>query len=187
MILDLSAPVRDARDLSLLHELLSPLIGQPFHKVEADYGGEMTLHLGEPQPYRLPRLADERKGSWIVGTRGSDWQLLLRNPPALVTPRRGTENGDLAAAEQFVNPRLSGQFVTSVDVAAPSEPEANRRIWLTIGFGDGSTFSVLPTAGHDGDPPVADWELFTPFGMYLTCGPGASWSYLPSGRNEAAP
>jgi Family of unknown function (DUF6188) len=45
---------------------------------------------------------------------------------------------------------------------------------LTIGFSDGSEFTVLPD--HEGaDDDLEAWELFTPEGLVLTYGPRGRW------------
>jgi hypothetical protein len=63
---------------------------------------------------------------------------------------------------------------------------------LSLGFSDQSRLMLrpLPAGLDNGDPddfpPVADWELFTPFKRYLRVGPGSKWAYLPSMGEEKA-
>ncbi len=44
---------------------------------------------------------------------------------------------------------------------------------LTIGFSDGSTFTVTPDAEEDDD--AEHWELFTPDNLFLAQGPIGRW------------
>src|SRR5437764_1108016 len=74
-------PVESSRDLTLLNRLLSALVGQPFLKAKRSYGGELMLHFGGPVPYTSPKLAGEKKGAWILGTRASGWGLSLPSIP----------------------------------------------------------------------------------------------------------
>ena len=53
-------------------------------------------------------------------------------------------------------------------------------VGLTLEFGDGSRFVVIPDDQPDDGTPLADWELFTPYDRYLACGPGPVWSYQRS-------
>ena len=71
MIIDLGKQVTESRDSKLLNGILRMLIGLPCLKVELSYGDELTAHFGFPLAYNHPRLADEFKGAWILGTRGS--------------------------------------------------------------------------------------------------------------------
>jgi hypothetical protein len=47
---------------------------------------------------------------------------------------------------------------------------------LTIGFSDGTAFTVTPIPDDDADA-IENWELFTPDGMLLTYGPRGRWRY----------
>lgn len=196
MIIDLKQEVKASQDIHFLQGLLHALVGQRCLKVELSYGGELMLHLGEPQPYAHPKLADETKGAWILGTRASWWRLLLNNPPLLI------EEGDLDG--ELVEKKTGSLSGTSVVAVEPnllplhgvgavrhwgpgtSVPTPQSGVVLVVRFSDGSSLVVTPTGELEQEPPVADWELFTPYHMYLTCGPGPAWSYLRSDVATAA-
>ena len=84
VVIDLKTEVPGSQDLGLLAAMLDMLVGQRCLKAELSYGEELMLHLGAPVPYSHPKLADETKGSWILGTRASRWSLLLSRPPLLI-------------------------------------------------------------------------------------------------------
>ena len=71
VIIDLKTEVIQSRDLRLLMAMLDVLVGQRCLKIEVSYGEELMVHLGAPVAYSHPKLADEAKGSWILGTRAS--------------------------------------------------------------------------------------------------------------------
>jgi hypothetical protein len=45
---------------------------------------------------------------------------------------------------------------------------------LTIGFADGTSFTISPV-WDEGDDAIEDWELFTPENLVLTYGPRGRW------------
>lgn len=189
IIIDLKSEVKQSSDLGRLEAMLGTLIGQRCLKVELSYGEELMLHLGTPMPYSSPKLADEAKGSWIIGTRASRWNLLLSKPPLLIASdvraAAVAENGKpQEAAPEEVEKKaepLIGRTVIAVkpERLPPGGPSAGG-VGLTLEFGDGSRFVVIPDDHADDGTPLADWELFTPYDMYLACGPGPVWSYARS-------
>jgi hypothetical protein len=60
-----------------------------------------------------------------------------------------------------------GKTITDAGLDAPSGR-------LTFGFSDGSTLTVSPIAGVEGDD-LENWEIFTPDGFVLDYGPGDRW------------
>jgi hypothetical protein len=70
--------------------------------------------------------------------------------------------------------------------ATPFLDELSGGFGLSLGFSDQSRLILrpLPVEVNNGEPdnlpPIADWELFTPFGRYLQAGPGRQWAYLPT-------
>ncbi|MCE9532074.1 MAG: hypothetical protein K8T89_13260, partial [Planctomycetes bacterium] len=161
-----------------LNTILQLLLGLPCLKMEFTYCDELYIHFGLPVPYRHPRLKDEMKGSWILGSRGSKWKFSVGEPPRLVSSEILTADAILRAEELFQ--RLAGSQVLEVIASPHAIPtESEPGISLLVQFRDGSTLSIVPTADPD-QTGLADWELFTPFGMYLTCGPGQTWSFLRS-------
>ena len=119
----------------------------------------------------------------------SRWNLLLSEPRLLIAsnvrPPAVTENGmPHEAAPEEVEKKaapLIGRTVITVkpEWIPPGGPPAGG-VGLTLEFGDGSRFVVIPDDQADDGTPLADWELFTPYDMYLVCGPGPVWSYLRS-------
>ncbi len=189
VIIDLKSEVKQSSDLVFLEALLGALVGQRCLKVELSYGEELMLHLGTPVPYSSPKLADETKGSWILGTRASWWTLLLSGPPLLIVTSGEQSNGLTGGTTPQALPKeieqraesLIGCTVITVKPEWPF-PQASYSggVGLVLEFGNGSRLAIFPDDGPDNGTPLADWELFTPYDMYLVCGPGPVWSYLPS-------
>jgi hypothetical protein len=185
MIIDLKQEVKESRDLRFLEALLGALVGQRCLKAELSYGGELMLHVGDPVPYAHPKLADEQKGTWILGTRASWWSLLLNDPPFLIE-----SNGlDPGPPEPTLTPddveKKARQLIGSTVVLAepdlhPVRGALHRGIALFVEFSNRSRLAVVPNGEADEENSLADWELFTPYHMYLTCGLGPVWSYLRS-------
>jgi hypothetical protein len=63
--------------------------------------------------------------------------------------------------------QLSGKTVVRAHVD-------DRSRVLTIGFSDGTTFTVTPIPDDDEDA-IENWELFTPDGLVLRFGPWGRW------------
>ena len=194
VIIDLKNAVKESRDLRLLEAMLGALVGQHCLKVELSYGDELMVHLGAPVPYSSPKLADETKGAWILGTRTSHWNLLLSGPPLLIVTNGEPSNGLTVDAPQQTPPEeveqkaesLMGCTVMAVKPEWPF-PQASYSggVGLVVEFSNGSRLAVIPDDGPDDGTPLADWELFTPYDMYFMCGPGPVWSYRRS--DVAAP
>ena len=188
VIIDLKTEVIQSRDLRLLMAMLDVLVGQRCLKIEVSYGEELMVHLGAPVAYSHPKLADEAKGSWILGTRASRWSLFLSQPPLLIA-----SNGRLVTEVGAGSPRetppsevekkaepLIGCTVAMVKPEWRLPTASLGGVALVLEFGDGSRLTVNPDDEPDDRTALADWELFTPYDMYLVCGPGAVWSYLRS-------
>jgi hypothetical protein len=62
---------------------------------------------------------------------------------------------------------LAGKTVVSADLDEPGGK-------LTIGFSDGTTFTVTPIPDEE-DDAIENWELFTPEGLVLSYGPWGRW------------
>lgn len=187
MIIDLTKDVQASNNTDLLAGLLSMLVGQPCVKAEFSYGGEFKFHFGGPVPYKHPKLADKKKGAWVLGVRASKWRLLLLNPPLLIeidwpeelkTATRSSQwkarpPVDEAEVEKATS-RLVGQMVMDVQPMP-----FTLGVGLQIVFADGSNLVICPNPEEDEDPePLADWELLTPYRARLQVGPGVSWRYL---------
>jgi hypothetical protein len=188
IVIDLKSEVKRSADLHFLEAMLGALAGQRCLKVELSYGEELMLHLGAAVPYSNTKLADETKGSWILGTRASRWSLFLSQPPLLIAsngqPLAQATNGATPETppeevEKKADP-LIGCTVVVVKLEWPLSQASAGGVGLVLEFSDGSRLTVLPDDEADNKTPLADWELFTPYDMYLTCGPGPVWSYARS-------
>ncbi|HBI43338.1 MAG TPA: hypothetical protein DDY78_10850 [Planctomycetales bacterium] len=190
IVIDLKSEVKQSADLHLLEGILGALLGQRCLKVELSYGEELMVHLGDPVPCSSPELADETKGSWILGARASRWTLLLHDPPVLIASN-GQPFADAESAghqetlplevEKRAEPLIGCNIVTAKAKCIFPEIPGCGGIALLLEFNDGSHLTVLPDDEADDDEtPLADWELFTPYDMYLACGPGPVWSYARS-------
>jgi hypothetical protein len=195
--IDLKETERDSSDLARLASMLEVLAGQRCLKVDFDYGPELMLHVGTPIPYSHPRLKGEQKGSWILGTRASRWQLLLGGSGLLIQtgppepflplmPPTGVDVRPISPEEVEKKTGLLSGFLILSASPFPTQSKKGMGFGVAIEFGDGSRLLVVPTEEPD-DPrePLADWELFTPFHTYLRVGPGVIWSKLPSNGSEA--
>jgi hypothetical protein len=209
MILDLTKPIEPSADPAVLHALLTALLGQRCLKADMSYGGELMLHIGEPVPYRHPKLADEQKGSWILGTRASGWRLLLNEPAVLIESGwfpdpwkdliSGEGGGDAGGMAERSPLNLNGEqieektrllagrtILAARTVRLPLPLPVAWGIGLIIEFEGGSSLAVVPSPEPDeGDDLLADWELFTPYRTYLRVGPGPVWAYLRSDASLA--
>ncbi len=81
----------------------------------------------------------------------------------------GTWEADYSPADPEA---LLGKFVTSAEVDGRSGV-------LTVGFADGSAFTVAPVLDEDDD--VEHWELFTPEDAVLVQGPIGRWKLRSAG------
>jgi hypothetical protein len=84
---------------------------------------------------------------------------------------------------------------TPVVTATPALEDNTGGIGLPRGFANQSRLMVRPSSQTSEDeddrsaglPPIADSELFLPFGRYRRVGPGRCWEYLPSLGDGDAP
>jgi hypothetical protein len=66
-----------------------------------------------------------------------------------------------------------GKTVVSARIDGPAEN-------LTIGFSDGTSFTITPV-WDGGDDAIENWELFAPDNLVLTCGPRGRWQTIGAG------
>jgi len=184
--------------------------GQPFLAFEFTYGDELTLHLGQRISYVSAKLKGLYRGSYIVGTRASDWFLfssvknailygsegyLPRMPFFLVGNQTSTFlsqvedaiNKDPAVAKEeletgsFIQP---GTRVLSVD-AFHAQGRRGSAYGLSLLLSDNSWLRILPDSARRRSAKgqeIADWEVFLPNGEHLSAGPGEEWSHSPPKR-----
>jgi hypothetical protein len=177
-------------DLSGLHVHLAQLIGERFRFVRFTYGDESTLHFGDLEPARHPKLKGKLYGAFMAGLRASPWILKSGSVPLVV-------NGGvlLDASKAELGTPLDKRDLESrkiiepgslVLTAVPFLVQPVDGFGLQLRFSDGSLLSVHPTIPEpdepeeEGLPELADWELFTPRGL-LSAGPGRKWSFEPKG------
>src|SRR5436305_1312348 len=82
--IDLQTVQQKSTDPVALQMVLQQLIGQPFLQLRFSYGDELNLHFGQPREYSSPKMKHLIKGSYILGTRASNWHLRPSAPPMLI-------------------------------------------------------------------------------------------------------
>jgi len=168
--------------------MLDVLLGQRCLRLELAYPGELVLHAGDPLAYSPPSPSGQKKGSWRLGMLASWWRLVLADPPYIIRtePIQPDQAGESSTNPREVEDKASqliGMTIVAVEPTLyPLRREPHIGIGLLVGFSNGSRLAVIPNdeADEDNDDPLPDWELFTPFHMYLKVGPGWTWSYLRS-------
>jgi hypothetical protein len=181
---------------------LEVLLGQPFLKFTFSYGDELCIHFGQPRSYVLPRFGQKTEGSYIIGTRASNWQFLSSvrktvicgidgpdpdmplppRPQALLPLEYGPVSKKDMLELDFVQ---RGAKVASVDVFK-TEPKGVPGYGFSLAFSDHSFFWLFPNPTEEDDEldvELADWEVFMP-GMHLGVGPGEKWSCTPSRKSS---
>lgn len=155
-MIDLRKEVRESEDWEELQEIVSSMVGETLLNVRMSYGDELALHFGQPVPA-------------IMSTRG-EWVLRLRDCVC-------DFEGDLYN-------RLSDSQPVTVTGVTLLRTEGEMIFNMSLGNGVTLRFTNtivedLQRADDDFDP-LANWELFTPYGTYLRVGPGFVWSLLPA-------
>ena len=190
---DIQESVED--DLTGLGLYLQQLVGEPFLFFRESYGGELTIHFGIPKERKSRKLTNRVRGSYVLSVRGSLWMmiavekriLVLSDPPKQMP---AAELKKLSAIDIEKSPpvRPGSQLVW----ALPHVDDLSGGIGLALGFSDQTRFIIRPEPPYSEDansddedlPEIADWEMYTPIGRYLTVGPGQKWAYLPSTKEE---
>lgn len=153
-------------DTESLITLTSRLVGQRCAAVEPGYADELTLHFGNLKSCPLPRGGQCKEGDWILGTRGTRWQVSNSIGAVVASSEEPDETCSSGACV------LEGKTVTEAKVLEHS-------LGLLLVFGSELILAILP-GGNDDDEDVAYWELFTPQKMLLEVGPRGKWSYVSS-------
>jgi hypothetical protein len=192
-------------EMNGLWAYLQLAVGQPFRFLRSSYADEVTLHLGAEVPPVAPKrtpipLKLKPRGSYVLTFRGSAWMihshagmvilaspLMLPAPPFPMPslPTSGIWQPVTLEELERVPPITPGAFLLH---AFPYQDDFTQGFGLVLGFSDRSSVNLRPTpeetsaAGEQELPPIADWELFTPYGRYLRVGPGQKWAYEPSGQ-----
>jgi hypothetical protein len=156
--------------------LLSRLVGEPFLFARRSYGDELVLHFGEHRA-DPPRVIKGREWRYEYGT----YSLHLRGSEWVATGAAGTrDSSTIADGPPAIDlPVAAGSRVTVVLPFPVDRPDVTG-FCLRVELSDDSTLVVTPTPDDEPDatapdgtplPPLADWELHTPFGN-LVVGPG---------------
>ena len=182
-----------ADDLTGLGMYLQQLVGEPFLFFRESYAGELTMHFGMPKQRNSPKLKNRVRGSYVLTLRGSLWMMIAVEKKTLVLsdPPKQLAAADLkrlSAIDLEKSPliRPGSQLLWVL----PHADDLSGGIGLALGISDETRFVVRPEPpqleAEDSDdgslPEIADWELYTPIGRYLTVGPGQKWAYLPSAK-----
>jgi hypothetical protein len=75
MTANLIKNINQPSDLEQIIQIISGVIGESCWKVSLSYGDELTLHIGERIPYVQKSMVGKEKGSWILGTRATQWRI----------------------------------------------------------------------------------------------------------------
>ena len=102
-------------DLRGLQAVVDQLRGVTCWRTRCRYGDELVLDLGAPRPYRHPLLSGRERGTWVLGTRASSWDV------------EGPSSGD----------ELEGARVSGAEVGFAS-------LELTLRFDNGAVLRVAP-------------------------------------------
>ncbi len=162
MTTNLAQQTLTSSDLGAIHTIVDQLLGETCWQAKFSYGDELTLHFGDWVSYAQPSMANLEKGSWILGTRGTSWQL-SRASHCIVNSDATPE-----IMREYVR-QIEGLALTALDINYPS-------LWLILTFGERLQLSILPCLADD-EYELPYWELFTPEQSVLKVGSRLTWSY----------
>ncbi len=150
-----------AKDLEHLKEITNGIIGEICWRASLSYGDELRLHIGAKIPYSQKSMVGKEKGSWILGTRATEWRIESATF-ALTTSDEDSE---------IIRKKVQAIENTTITVFETNYPDLS----LIVLFSNGCKLTLLP------DPENFElpfWELFTPYRMFLKVGPDPIWSYI---------
>ncbi len=156
--------INQESDLDKLIEITREMLGEPCWQASLSYGDELCLDVGEKIPYSHKKMVGFYTGSWMFGTRGTEWR--LESPSGIIT----TSAEEPEIFKQKVK-AVEGTTITAFETSYPD-------LVLTVGFSNGCKLLVFPDLADDFD--LSYWELFTPHNMLLTLEPGGIWTYTRS-------
>jgi len=160
---NLTQNVTQLTDLNRLKQLVHGILGEVCWRINLSYGDELNLHIGAKIPYVRKAMIGQEKGSWILGSRETPWNLSFQSDTVV------TSNTPSEVLREKVRV-IENTTVIGFEVAYPS-------LALAITFSNDHQLVVSPNL-EDCDLPY--WELFTPDHMLLKVGPGAIWSCVRS-------
>lgn len=150
-------------DIREIAEITMRVFLQICWKANLSYADELSLHIGSRIPYPQKSMAGKEKGEWILGTRGTPWQ--LKSGGKIITNFDENSENIRQKIKEIENIHISW-FVPTTELG------------FNIGFHNGYQLILTPEADDDSGLPY--WEMFTPEDMVLKVGPNAIWSYTPS-------
>ncbi|MGG6270130.1 hypothetical protein ACQ4M3_33920 [Leptolyngbya sp. AN03gr2] len=169
MTLETAHRIGTVQDLTQPLELANRLVGETCWQASFSYGDELNLHFGERIPYSHPKLVGQSKGSWILGSRGTNWQ--LESPLGILI----TSEASREEMEAEVK-KIEGSTVTKLEIGFP-------QLDLILSFDHQLCLKILPTS-EDDEYNLAYWELFTPDHHLLEVRPRMTWVYKSSVKSE---
>ncbi|OCR02618.1 hypothetical protein BCD67_12685 [Oscillatoriales cyanobacterium USR001] len=149
-------------DLEKLTEIITDIIGETCWEARMSYGDELCLEIGARIPYQHKKLAGKEKGSWMLGTRGTDWTLESSTKEIITNSKEAPE-----VFKEKVKV-IENTTITTFETFYPD-------LILTVEFSNGCQLKIFPDLEDDFD--LSYWELFTPYNTLLTLEPGAIWTY----------
>ncbi|MFB2892104.1 hypothetical protein ACE1CI_04060 [Aerosakkonemataceae cyanobacterium BLCC-F50] len=147
-------------DIREIAEITMKVFLQICWKATLTYGDELSLHIGAKIPYSQKSMAGKEKGEWIVGTRGTPWQLKSEGE-TIANSEEDAEN---------IREKIRAIENNHISWFVPT-PE----LGFNMGFSNGYELILIPEIEDDSGLPY--WEMFTPEAMVLKVGPNAIWSY----------
>jgi hypothetical protein len=138
-----------------LQQRVGGLIGQPFSGARTSYGDELRLTFG---------TGVEPTSRWRLGTRTAKW-ILLGEVGVLARDADGPAGLHAFAA-------LTDARIAALDIT-PSDRT------LTLVFGTGHRFVLLPNKPHRSKDDLDLWELFSPHGWWLAVRRDGSIDLIP--------
>ncbi|MBC6421477.1 MAG: hypothetical protein GDA38_07885 [Hormoscilla sp. SP12CHS1] len=168
----MSIPVKVQRrtifnDLEGVKEITQLIVGETCWRAIMSYGDELVLHAGARIPYSQKSMVGKEKGSWILGTKITEWQLECKGEMLFSSQSLPEMRDEIHVIE--------GTKITAFEIST--------ELGLTVEFSNGCQLKLFPNEQDDSDLPY--YELFTPDRMVLKVGKGASLSYLPSDLPES--
>ncbi len=154
--------IKKSEDLEDIKRILQGMIGEICWQTSVSYGEELDLHIGDKIPYEEKSMRGKLKGSWILGSRCTDWELKLGNK--LIVNSQSDKIIDKISV-------IENQTITDINISYPE-------LILSLKFSNQCEFSILPDL--EDDSGVSCWELFAPNHKLLQIEPNYLWSYLPS-------
>jgi hypothetical protein len=148
-------------DLEKLREIITDIIGEPCWEARMSYGDELCLEIGERIPILHRLMKGKEQGAWMLGTRGTDWQLESSIKEIITNSKEAPE-----VFKEKVKV-IENTTITAFETHYPD-------LILTVQFSNGCNLKIFPDLEDDFD--LSYWELFTPYHTLLTLEPGAIWT-----------